>query len=359
MANKFTRFIQGVASGIKNPKGQLGDFRHAERLYVDDYFKLAPRSKFMYHVVFEIDPQAMKSPAFSNRHRQQVAMLVKTADLPKFTIDNVIKNQYNRKKVIQKQINYDPITLTLHDDNEGVSNALWALYYGYYYRDRTIPQNAYKTNPYEKDIYRYGFDNEVSEQFFKSISIYTLSRRRFLGYTLVNPMITAWQHGQVSQSDSQSPMENTMTIAFENVIYSAGSVKRGTPKNFAELHYDNLPSPLSIAGGGTATLTGDGGVLAGLDQVFGNISDGSAFSSPFGFLSTAVTAINTMTNLKSLNKAGLKQEALNIITSPAAIGGIVNTIGGVAGSIFPKSQNTNTNNETTLATAKRVAPPDP
>ena len=353
--DKFTRFITGVANGITNPKGQMGDFQHATRLYVDNYFALAPRSKFMYHVVFEINNLALKSPAFSNKHKQEIGMLVKAADLPKFTIETVTKNQYNRKKVVQKSIGYDPINLTFHDDNSGVSNALWALYYGYYYRDRSLPENAYEGSPYSNKIVRAGFDNNQSVPFFKSISIYTLSRRRFLGYTLVNPMITNWQHGQVNQSESNGVMENQMTVAYENVIYTGGSVRRGSPKNFAELHYDTLPSPLSVAGGGTATLTGDGGVLAGLEEVFGKVGSGEAFDSFGGFLSTAAAAVNTYQNIKNLSKAGLKQEALNIITSPAAISGVINTVGGVVGAVFPKSQNTNTNSETTTASARSIA----
>ena len=353
MASPFTKFLKGVAQGITNPKGQLGDWRHAERLYLDGNFRLAPRSKFLYYVVFDIDPLAMQSPTFKGKHIGETEMLIKTADLPKYTIDTVTKNQYNRKKVVQKQINYDPITLTMHDDTEGVTNAMWALYYGYYYRDRNMPQKTYSPNPYLGDMYRHGFDNEVSVPFFRSISIYTLSQRRFLGYTLVNPIITAWQHGQVSQSDG-TPMENTMTVAYENVIYTGGAVKKGTPKGFATLHYDNLPSPLSMAGGGTATLTGQGGVLSGLESVFGNVADGTAFNSPLGFLSTAVTAVNTMKNLKNLTSAGLKNEALNIITSPAAVLGAVGIVGGLVGSVFPKSQNTNANSDVTTASPKQM-----
>jgi hypothetical protein len=355
MANKFTKFNKEAANGITNPKGNMGDFQHASRLYVDNYFALAPRSKFMYHVVFEINPQALKSPVFATKHKQQIGLLVKSADLPKFTIDTVTKNQYNRKKVVQTNIYYDPVNLVFHDDNDGVSNALWSLYYGYYYRDRSLSINTYSANAYQKDTYRAGLDNNQSVPFFTSISIYTLSRRRFLGYTLVNPMITAWAHGQVSQSDASGGLENTMTLAYENVIYTGGSVSRGSPKNFAELHYDTLPSPLSVAGGGTASLTGSGGVLAGLEEVFGKVSNGEAFSTAGSFLSTAVAAINTYGNLKNLSKAGLKAEAINILTSPAGISGIVNTVGGVVGAVFPKSQNTNTSASITSAAPRLLA----
>lgn len=354
MASPFTKFLTGFAKGLTNPKGQLGDYRHAERLYLDGNFRLAPRTKFSYHVVFDIDPLALQSANFAGKHIGETEMLIKTADLPKYSIDTVTKNQYNRKKVLQTAIQYDPITLTLHDDSEGVTNAMWALYYGYYYRDRSVPQSAYSANAYQGDQFRFGFDNNVGPPFFRSISIYTMSRRRFLGYTLVNPLITSWQHGQVNQSDSQTPMESTMSIAFENVIYTGGAVTKGTPKGFATLHYDNLPSPLSMAGGGIGTLTGQGGVLSGLQSVFGSVADGTAFSNPRSFLSTAVTTINTMTNIRNLSKDGLKREAINILTSPAGITGAASIIGGLVGSVFPKNLNTNTNQEVTNARPKAM-----
>jgi hypothetical protein len=135
------------------------------------------------------------------------------------------------------------------------------------------------------------------------------------------------------------------------VFYTQGKVKRGTPKGFATLHYDTTPSPLSMAGGGVGTLTGDGGVLDGLESVFGAVGDGSAFASFGGFLGTAITAVNTVKNVKSLSKDGLKKEALNILTSPGSIA----TIGGIVGSVFPKNQ---TSNQTTAASRRTVVPGD-
>ena len=36
MANKLNGFLDNVVSGALSPKGNLGDFAHAARLYVDD-----------------------------------------------------------------------------------------------------------------------------------------------------------------------------------------------------------------------------------------------------------------------------------------------------------------------------------
>jgi hypothetical protein len=344
MANYFTRFLTGVAEGVLNPKGQQANWQHATRLFIDNGMRLAPRTKFNYYVRFELNKFAIKAPSFNNKHAEEIGLLVKTADLPKFTFDSVVKNQYNRKKILYKQINYDPVSLTFHDDAAGVINAMWALYYGYYIGDRQNPDAAYEANHLRptktvKDNFRYGMDNDITESFFKSVSIYTMSRRRFLGYTLVNPRIKSWSHGSMDYAASEFN-DNTMSLEYEAVRYSAGQVRYNNPKGFATLHYDSVPSPITVAGGGVATLTGDGGVLDGIEQIFGNIGSGASFDSVGGFLGTAIGAINTYKNVRQLSSAQLKSEAINILSNPRNIGTAISTVGGVVGSVFPKSAST-------------------
>lgn len=356
MANKFTRFLSGVGEGLLTPKGQQANWQHATRLFIDDTMRLAPRSKFLFYVRFELNKAAVRAPAFTNNHQEEVGLLVKTAELPKFSFDTVTKNQYNRKKIVYKQINYEPINLTLHDDSAGIVNALWAIYYGYYIGDRQNPQAAYNENKYRTtktpiDNFRYGMDNDITEPFFNSVSIYTMSRRRFLGYTLVNPRIKSWNHGSTDYATSEF-MESSMTLEYEAVRYSAGDVKYNNPKGFANLHYDFVPSPLSVAGGGVANLTGEGGVLDGLEQVFGDISSGATFESFGGFLGTAIKSINTYKNIQGLSKEGLKREAVNILSNPGNIATAVSTVGGVVGAVFPKSGQTTT--DTTTASSKKL-----
>ena len=50
MANKLNGFLDNFFNGVLNPKGSMGDFQHASRLYVDNAFRLAPKSKFLYFV---------------------------------------------------------------------------------------------------------------------------------------------------------------------------------------------------------------------------------------------------------------------------------------------------------------------
>jgi hypothetical protein len=362
MTNKFSGYLSdfadGLTQGALRPKGGMANYTHATRLFVDNNYALAPRTKFNYYVRFEIDNTAVKAINFTNRHINEIGYLVKTTQLPKYNFESITKNQYNRKKIIYKEFNYEPLTFTLHDDNTGVINAMWALYYGYYVRDRNLPTSAYAATQYRVtngsfDNFRYGLDNDITVPFFKSISIYTMARRRFLGYTLINPKIKSWAHGEADYSDGATPMENTMTVEYENVLYSGGNVSVGNPKGFAELHYDLVPSPLSVAGGGLANLLGEGGGLDGLESIFGNIADGTAFSSPGGFLGTVIQGINTYENIKDLNSDTLTREAIGVLSSPEAISGITNTVSGVVGAVLPRSDSqenpTNATQKTLIA----------
>ena len=134
--------------------------------------------------------------------------------------------------------------------------------------------------------------------------------------------------------------ENTMTLEYEAVRYSTGNVLVGSPKGFATLHYDTVPSPLSVAGGGVATLTGEGGVLDGLDQIFGDIGSGAAFNTPGGFLGTLAKTINTYKNFKGLSKDQLASEAIGILSNPKNISTAIDKVSGVIGTVFPKSATT-------------------
>jgi len=228
MANKFNKFLGDVLRGFLDPKGNLGDYQHASRLYVDDTFRLAPKTKFLYYVVFNINPDALNDVSFQDRHALELNYLVKNVDLPKYTINTETLNQYNRKTNVYTKITYDPVSMSFHDDNNGITNMLWALYYGYYFNDRNNSSDPYSdVSPiaYHRTTYssknrfpfRYGMDVDnagssgTMAPFFSSIQLFTLSRQRFFSYLLCNPKITKWDHDTMDQSDGGGIVENKMT----------------------------------------------------------------------------------------------------------------------------------------------------
>ena len=72
MANILNGFLDNLVSGTLNPKGSMADFQHASRLYTDDAFRLAPKSKYLYHVVLEMSSAATKNlPQLDQRHKNE------------------------------------------------------------------------------------------------------------------------------------------------------------------------------------------------------------------------------------------------------------------------------------------------
>ncbi len=354
----MSNFIKDISTGFydaaTNPKGLVANWQHATKIFVDGQYRLSPRTKYLFYVQFEIDRAALKSELFTPTHTDEVGMLVKSTSMPKFKFDTVTKSQYNRKKLVYKTINYEPVNISLHDDTAGLVNSLWALYYGYYIADRhQSPITSYAASRYNGNIInsRYGLDNNVSTPFFKSVSIYTMSRKRFHGYKLINPIITSWNHGDLDYFDGET-ISSDMTLEYEAVIYSAGNVTYDNPKGFASLHYDKLPSPLTVQGGGVDNLFGEGGVLDGVSRVLDDVTSGTALSSPEGMIGTAIAAMNTYKNIGDLTKKGLKNEVNKLLLSqtksilaPLAVTAgmaALGSVGGVVGSVFPKTDGVET-----------------
>ena len=84
-----------------DPNIFLSSRQHASRLFVDDQFRLLPKLNYLFHVSFSINPKALANIELSQKHKNEINMLVKSIDLPSFTVTTEVLNQYNRKKVIQ------------------------------------------------------------------------------------------------------------------------------------------------------------------------------------------------------------------------------------------------------------------
>lgn len=355
MANFFNGFLDNLTQGLTRPKGNLGDFQHAARLYNSNAFRLAPKVKFLYHVVFNINPLAMRSTLFdTQKHGTAVNMLVKQVDLPKFKIDVDTPIQYNRKKKVQTKLDFDPLNIVFHDDNTGLTTQMWRMYYGYYFADGKSP-NAYYRNTYQSEaanLFRYGLDNNSSVPFFTSITIYQMARHYYQSYMLVNPIVSSWQHDTLNNEESGS-VQSTMQINYESVIYGSGQVSSNTVPGFATEYYDKQPSPLSLLGGGTVSLFGQGGIVGGAADILGEIASGNIFTVS-GFLGTLIKGANIVSNTKKLTSEGVRQEGYNILTSAlGATAGI--DVSGVANTVFPKTGGTGqTQTTTSLAPAENI-----
>jgi hypothetical protein len=348
--SKFNGFFDNFSSALGNPKGNLGDYAHASALYVRNNLRLTPKFKHLYHVVFDINPIAISSLGNSASlllNKKEFNLLVSSVDLPGYTVDTDVKNQYNRKRIVQTKINYDPISLRFHDDNAGLTTLLWESYFRYYYQDpnyarrdasgqpdTTVPI-SYINNPdniYGGDVrnsYRYGFDRtRPNAPFFNTITINQLhglsGESNFTSYTLVNPIISSHRHDSLDQTTGNFTT-NELQIVYESVLYGRGKTSTDNPAGFADpSHYDVSPSPLSIEGGGVTNIFGDGGILNGIANVFTDIENENIN------IGTVLTGINTIRNIDNLSNADLNSEKDAIIdgalfaVATAALNGLNN-----------------------------------
>jgi len=323
MSNSFTNFLGNVAKGFldgySTTSADLRDYQHADRLYVKNTFERAPKVGFLYFVNFNLSQGVVDQidPSYAQRGVNDVGLLVKRIDLPKFKISTETLNQYNRKTVVQTKIAYNDINIDFHDDNNDITTKLWKTYYNFYYmdgvygqvKDNLIPQ--YRDTKYWPIDYSYGLDsyqNQGNLPFFKSIDIYVLHQKKFSQYTLVNPKITSWNHDSLSQDEASKILGNKMTLAYESVSYKNGRIKKYGPSGkFTAVYYDNTKSPIQT-GSGVLDAVSDAADIFGEDGTLANAK------SPLDYLGVALQTKDLYNNVRQLNKAGLKQEGYSILS---------------------------------------------
>ena len=306
MASLYNADLKPLAKGtFTHP------YDHATKLFVADTYRLAPKQSFLYYVVINIDPSQTQLGSgflggvlsFADRFQNlETGMLVKRAELPKFSIGTKTLNAYNRKNIIQTNIQYEPVNITFHDDAADVITNFWNDYYTYYYRDSDYNVNDYsrpeKYAPRSKIGWGYSPRNSSLPNFIKNIRIFSLHNKRFTEYLLVNPVITGWRHGEHDSANDRSLMENTMTVTYETVKYFTGFVNPVSVDGFSLLHYDNASSPISTS---VTNIYTDAGFLGVVDSVPKDLRKPDGSDGAGGPLSSLLSMFRLYNNLKNVN----------------------------------------------------------
>lgn len=362
-------FLQGFfgADGLK-------DYSHASKTFRTNGYELSPRTKFLFHVFFNINTGQIPAlqAAFGNNDIATIGMMVKSIQLPSYQMGVETLNQYNRKRLVQTKIEYNPVQIVFNDDQGDLIRNMWYNYYSYYYKDPTQKyDNTASTNGSigalqtlsngfgynSRDIYNnsrevndWGYigesyndtsiftgQNSSKPPFFRDIKIYGLSQKKFASYVLINPMIADWQHDTYDYSQGAGMMTNTVSIRYETVKYYSGYISGDQPSStvvgFADPdHYDTRRSGLARPGS-TATVFGQGGLV---DAGVGILEDLEAIATGRGGLQNVIgavqkagTAYNTFKgkDIKSIANEEVKLAAKQVLTAslPGAVGIAINT----------------------------------
>jgi len=289
----------GRSAGSIFGNENLADYAHASRIFVGSNFRLNPKNSFLFHVFVDIDSSLASATTADVIALTELGLMVKQADLPKYTVETKTYNNYNRPNIVQSKIKFDSITITFHDDNANIVRNFWYDYYRYYFRDsdHTLAtyNGDYKYAP--QDTGKFGFTRrqDTFKPFLKSIRLYSLHQKRFSEYILINPIIKSFRHSQ-HQQGPEGTMSHDMVIDYENVLYSSGTVSQGNPSGFATLYYDTSTSPL-VNSSGARNIFGPNGLIETAADIYKDLEDQDYLSSIY----QTARAVNTARGMNLQN----------------------------------------------------------
>ena len=356
MAGFFQNLLTDAANGFFG-NDYLRDYTHASKTFRPNAYQYAPKFKFLFHVYFEINQSAY---AVGLPQGANFGLAVKSVKLPSYTFDTHTMNQYNRKRIVQTKIKYDPIDITFHDDNGNLIRNMWYNYYTYYYKDASIPvasvsgrqaqqtgngstnspnnRNYNSRNIYSQSITgdtNWGYIGETPDgpntniqagngqtkiPFFKNVTIFGFNQHNYAAYTLINPIINRFAHDTYDYSQGNGTMTNTMTLDYETVKYFQGAISGKEPSNIVagfglDSNYDRTLSPISRPGS-QASILGQGGLVDGVNGVISDLSGEN--TNILGAIQKAGATYNTLKNinLKQAIKSEVTAGITNAIMNP-------------------------------------------
>lgn len=330
------------------PGQKMFDRNHASKIFVDNNYGLSPKYGWLFHVAFDVNPEVAR---ISNDDLLRMGFVVKTASLPKFQADVKTMNAYNRVDLVQTKVKYDPLSIKFHDDNLDVVRNFWYDYYSYYYRDSDWNLSIYSspTKYSERQQQGWGYSprqypasSPGTQQYLSAIRIYSLHNKRFAEYTLINPMITSFKHGEHAQGNEGGTLENEMSISYQAVKYQYGTVSEETVSGFAMLQYDARPSPLGT------TPTSDNEIhdlsegMTGLPGILNNLKNINGSAILGGALSTLGSGL--ISGATSFGVGALKDSA----AGKAVAGGLASAGAFLKGKVFSNGEGINSGSSTNL-----------
>jgi hypothetical protein len=390
MAGFFQNLLTDAAAGFFG-NDYLRDYTHASKTFRPNAYQYAPKFKFLFHVYFEINQSAY---AVGLPQGANFGLAVKSVKLPSYSFDTHTMNQYNRKRIVQTKIKYDPIDINFHDDNGNLIRNMWYNYYTYYYKDASIPvasvsgrqaqqtgngstNSPNNTNYNSRNIYsqsitgdtNWGYIGETPDSpatniqagngqtkipFFKNITIFGFNQHKYAAYTLINPIINRFAHDTYNYAEGNGTMENTMTLDYETVKYFQGSIDGTKPSEIVagfglESNYDRAPSPITRPGSQSSIL-GQGGIVDGVGGVIEDLSGEN--TNILGAIQKAGATYNTLKNINL--KQAIKSEVTAGITN-ALMNPLNNTGRNV---LFNLPIFGSTPNQTQQVNGRAVVPPD-
>jgi hypothetical protein len=190
----------------------------------------APRQKYLFLVRFVRGTGEGKKSAWEDG----LSFACKRFDRPNVMFETQVLNQYNKKRIVQTGIKYNPVKIEFHDTADQKVMQMWHEYASFYFGDfrkSTAADWKYDiVNPDFKNAGKEGFGltlpnekpNDSPEGFFTALECYQFAGGTFTQFDLVNPKIISFNPDEMDYG-SDVGHGLTMTIDYEAIIYKNDS----------------------------------------------------------------------------------------------------------------------------------------
>ncbi|MEM5877536.1 MAG: hypothetical protein QXF12_01525 [Candidatus Aenigmatarchaeota archaeon] len=235
-----------------------------------------PRHKFLFFINF-VSPRPEITKNY-NDFGTGISFLVKSFSKPGFSIRTEILNQYNKKRIVQSMVEYDPITITFYNtyDKKVIDfiNDYMKFYFGDFKAQKSLAWNndiiapifQYVSGNGPQDGIDWGFNfpplfsgranNKTfdlsNSYFFSEINLYQFGSGYVDKFTFVNPKITKVSFENEDYSEGNAPDMITVNLVYEGMIlrenFSGRSSKRISSEeaemfgfNYSDFNNVNFP----------------------------------------------------------------------------------------------------------------------
>jgi len=206
-----------------NRKFYMRDFKNANRFQpgVDPV-----RLNFQGYVNFILNRDLFASlygnPTGENEFRTTISSLVRTAQMPGVQFKTETLNEYNRKKIVNTGVEYDPVNMTVYDTVGNEWLILLMKYFAYHYMnprnkhsvdDRDVAGHINRFTGIEEinsffgaeglfDSNRAGYNTNRTPHFFERIDYVLYHGNKGVQYSLINPVLTSFKASDIDYGTS-------------------------------------------------------------------------------------------------------------------------------------------------------------
>lgn len=182
----------------------------------------------VYSQLYQDDPQ-------QTEFRTTISSLVRTADLPSVKFDTEVMNAYNRKRIVQTGVQYQPVSMTVYDTVGNDWLLMLMKYFSYHYmdpRNRGVEndrdlEGGRRTNDTTElansnfgisdvwDSNKSGFNPNLTKHFFERIDYVLYHGNRGVQYSIFNPVLTGFTPSNIDYSDDAGFRDFQLDFEYE------------------------------------------------------------------------------------------------------------------------------------------------